>query len=325
LFVLSVVCARIIINLVGAIDWDAVWSGIEHLEPWQFVLLIAVLVLRQVLNASPLVYFIDGLSVFRATGCDQGTTLMSMIAPPTSDKVFRIVVLRSWGFDVGRAVAGSTCNILVFYVARWIAPLVGVIILIGVRFDTAYGLTAAVSLLVAVAILAAALLVTRSAALAGGLGRWAGRQATRIRRSVDPERWAAQSVDFQGYVARRFRRGLALSLPTLVGMLLVDALIVVLAIRFVGIGGDQLPWTEIVAAFLVVFPLTLFPLQGLGVLDAALVGALTAVGGVQLEAQLVAAMVTYRVVTLGTPALLGALFILTWRRGTRPEERAPAR
>jgi uncharacterized membrane protein YbhN (UPF0104 family) len=46
---------------------------------------------------------------------------------------------------------------------------------------------------------------------------------------------------------------------------------------------------------------------------------------VQLEAQLVAAMVTYRVVTLGTPALLGALFILTWRRGTRPEERAPAR
>jgi uncharacterized membrane protein YbhN (UPF0104 family) len=44
---------------------------------------------------------------------------------------------------------------------------------------------------------------------------------------------------------------------------------------------------------------------------------LTSVGGVELEAALVAALVTYRVVTLGTPALLGALFIVGWRRTRR--------
>lgn len=86
---------------------------------------------------------------------------------------------------------------------------------------------------------------------------------------------------------------------------------------FAGIGRNQLSAVEILAAFLVVFPLTLFPLQGLGILDATIVAALTTVGGVVLEAGLVAAMVTYRVVALGTPAALGALSILGWRHTSR--------
>jgi uncharacterized membrane protein YbhN (UPF0104 family) len=317
LFAVSIACARIILDLVGAIDWDVVRTSIENLNAWQFVVLVAVLILRQVLNALPLVYFIDGLSVFRATASDQGTTLTSMIAPPTSDTVLRIVVLRSWGIDTGAAAAGSTCNILVFYMARWVAPLVGVLILIGVRFDATYGATAAVSFLIALAILVGVLLVTRSTGVADRLGRAVGRLASRVRHTIEPEKWAASFVEFQTQVASGFRTKLALSLPTLVAKILVDALIVLLAIRFVGIGPDQLPALEIVAAFLVVFPLTLFPLHGLGILDAALVAALTAVGGIELEAQLVAALATYRVVTLGAPAVLGAIFLLWWRHSTR--------
>jgi len=126
---------------------------------------------------------------------------------------------------------------------------------------------------------------------------------------------------FQGHIADRYRVGVALSIPTLVVKLLVDSTIALLAIRFVGVDSAQLSTVEIIAAFLVVFPLTLFPLQGIGILDATLVAALTAVGGVELEAQLVAAMVTYRVVTLGTPALMGALFVLGWRLSTDPEDR----
>jgi putative heme transporter len=320
LFVLSIACAWIIIDLVGSIDWGAVRAGIAHLEAWQFVVLIAVVIVRQVLNAMPLMFFIDGLSLWRATWSDQGSTLMSMIAPPTSDTVFRIVVMRSWGIDVSKAAAGSTCNILVFYVARWMAPLIGVLLLAAVRFDAVYGLTAAGSLLIAVAILAGVILVTRSRALARRLGGWAGGVAARVRKSIDPEVWASSVADFQENVEQRFQRGLVLSAPALTAKLLVDASVLVLAIRFVGIGQAQLSWLEIVAAFLVSFPLTLFPLQGIGVLDATLVAALTSVGGIELEAGLVAALVTYRVVTLGTPAVLGALFIVAWRHTQR---RAP--
>ena len=96
-----------------------------RITAWQLALLIALVVLRQFLNAMPLVYFIDDLSVFKATASDQGATLMSMIAPPTTDSVFRIMVLRSWGVDIDRAAAGGTSNILVFYIARWISPPAG--------------------------------------------------------------------------------------------------------------------------------------------------------------------------------------------------------
>jgi uncharacterized membrane protein YbhN (UPF0104 family) len=321
LFAFSLACARIVIDLVGAIDWDAVGKGLEHLHAWQLAVLVALVVVRQFLNAMPLVYFIQGLSPFRATASDQGATLMSMIAPPTADSVFRIVVLRSWGIDMDLAAAGGTSNILVFYMARWIAPLLGALILLTTRFDRTYALVAAGSLLVALAVFAGGLMVTRSRPLAERLGRLAGRVARRVRRTVDPERWASSAAAFQGHIADRYRTGVALSIPTLVLKLLVDATIALLAIRFVGVGSDQLSAVEIVSAFLVVFPLTLFPLQGLGILDATLVAALTAVGGVELEAALVAAMVTYRVVTLGTPALLGALFLLGWRRTTNREVR----
>lgn len=322
LFALSLACARIIFNLVGAIDWNVVFNSIGHLEAWQIAVLVAVLIVRQVLNAMPLSYFIRGLSVFRAAASDQGATLMSMIAPPTADSVFRIVVLKSWGIDVDRAAAGGTSNILMFYIARWISPLLGVLLLIGTRFDATYTLVAAGSLLVAAAIFTGGLLVTKSRPLAERLGRTAGRVASRVRRSVEPDRWAAAVAGFQGHITDRFRVGVALSLPTLVVKLLVDAAIVLLAVRFVGIGSDQLAAVEIMAAFLVAFPLTLFPLQGIGILDATLVAELTAVGGVHLEAQLVAAMVAYRVVTLGTPALLGAAFIIGWRRTASPADSA---
>jgi putative heme transporter len=316
LLVLAIACARIIIDLVGTIDWHAVWDGIDHLHAWQLALLVGLVVVRQTLNAMPLAYFIPGLSVFRATASDQGATLMSMVAPPTTDHVFRLVVLRSWGIDLGRGAAGGTGNILVFYIARWIAPLVGVLLLAPVRVDLTYLVVAAASLVVAVALLVGGFMVTRSQPLAEGLGRWTGGWAARVRRSIDPEAWAAAFGRFQTHIADRFKVGVLLSLPTLVVKLVVDALICLCAIRFVGIGSDQLPAVEVVVAFLVVFPLTLFPLQGIGLLDATLVAALTDVGGVELEAGLVAAMVTYRVVTLGVPALLGLLFILGWRHTT---------
>lgn len=313
LLALSIACARIIIGLVGSIDWAAVWAGIEHLQAWQFAVLIAVVVPRQILNAKPLVFFTDRLSVLGATGIDQGCTLLAWIAPPTTDTVFRILVLRSWGIEVDKAAAASTCKILVFEITRWLSPLFGVLLLASVRFDAGYGVTAGLGLLIAVGTTAAALLTTKSRPLALRLGRRAGRIAARVRKSVDPGRWASSVADFQGHMASRMRRGLALSIPVLTGMLLLDAGMVLLAVRFVGIDQSQLSWVEVVAGFLVAFPLTMFPLGGLGLLDATIVAELTSVGGVELEAALVAALVTYRVVSLGVPGLLGALFIASWR------------
>jgi hypothetical protein len=307
-----------IIDAVGRIDWGEVWDGISHLELWQGLVLVVLLLLRQVLNARPLSLFIDGLSLLQATKVDQGATLMSMVGPTTSDSVLRFSVMRSWGIDIGAAVAGSSMNVAAFYIARWLAPAVGFLLLLAWRFDGTYGLVAAVCLPVAVAIFTGAFLVTRTRALAERTGRKAGRVAQRLRGSIDPEGWARGAADFQGHLAGRFQGGMAQAMPTLLAKFTVDALILLLAIRFVGVAPSALPAVEVFAAFFVAFPLTLFPLQGIGILDATLVASLTAVGGVELEADLVASLICYRVVTLGTPAALGAVFLLTWRTSRSP-------
>ena len=64
------------------IDWDAVRDAIGKVALWQVPILLLVLVVRQVLNASPLALFIEGLGLRRAVQNDQAATLTSTIAPP---------------------------------------------------------------------------------------------------------------------------------------------------------------------------------------------------------------------------------------------------
>ena len=66
------------------------------------------------------------------------------------------------------------------------------------------------------------MLVVRSEALARKVGTTAGRVARRVRKSVDPEAWAAACVQFRIDVAARFRRGFPRSLLALSAMLVVD-------------------------------------------------------------------------------------------------------
>lgn len=313
LTILAILCGKAILDLVGRINWEAAKAGLDHIEAWQFGVLFLGLMLRQFLNAMPLAVFIPGLGPLKAAGADQGSTLISMVAPPPSDAVFRILVLRSWGISIGSATAGTTCNVIVFYIARWIAPVIGVLILLPTRWDYGYATTALICLPVALGILIGGFLVARSPRLADKLGRMLGGWVHKVRSKVDPQSWAESFVTFQGHVAARFNVGLAISVPILILYLFVDATLILAAIRFVGVDAAQLPAIEVYAAYMVLFPLTLFPFHGIGIFDAAIIAAVTAVGNVELESTLVAAMGAYRLITLGGPALLGGTFMVGWK------------
>jgi putative heme transporter len=314
LLVLSVVCARIIVGLVGAVEWRAVYDAMSGLHLWQLGLLVLVLVVRQVFNAMPLALFIDGLSVFRATVSDQAATLTSMVAPPPSDMLLRISILRSWGIAPSLGLAASTMNTLAFYINRFLAPAIGFLVILPVRFVPADALVALVCLVVAGTILVLTVKVVRSESVAERVGLSAGRLASRVRKQVDPVAWATATLDFRTHIAGRLRRCLPRALAALAVMVLLDALLLLLALRFVGIHAADLSAAEVVSTFLVLFPMTLFPLAGLGILDAAVVAALTSVGGLELENQVVAGLVVWRVVTLLTPMLLGGIALGYWRR-----------
>ena len=75
----------------------------------------------------------------------------------------------------------------------------------------------------------------RAESFATALGHRAGRLGQRVRSSIDPEQWAEATAEFRGHMVDKFRRGFPRSLLGLTVMVLVDALILAMAIRFVGV------------------------------------------------------------------------------------------
>lgn len=314
LLAVAFACAVAIVRLVGRIDWGSVAAALDELAPWHFAILLGLLILRQVLNAMPLALFIEGLGAFRATVNDLTAILLSMIAPPPSDMVMRITMFKSWGIDASRGVAGAVMNTVSFYIIRFAAPLLGILLLLPVRFDLTYAVPALVCLVLAAAILLLVLAVVRAERLAVRIGTTAARFVGRFRPSVDPAKWAAACVQFRVDMQRTFARGFPRALADLVAMVLVDGLLLLAALRFVGVDRGDVGALEIVAAYLIAYPLTIFPLQGLGVLDAVVLAALVDVGGLQIEPMVVAGLIVWRVVTIIAPVLMGVGSLAWWRR-----------
>ena len=92
-----------------------------------------------------------------------------------------------------------------------------------------------------------------------------------------------------------------------------------LALRFVGVPGEYIGYLAVLAALLSLYPLTIFPFAGLGVLDASLIVLVNA-EGVADPADLVAAMVIWRAATLLLPLVPGLVALTHWRsRGGRQD------
>ncbi len=319
LLAVSFAAAYAIVRVVGRIDWSAVADGLGHLEWWQFPVLLAVLLVRQVCNASPLAFFISGLGIGRAVVNDLAAHLLAVVAPPPGDIVVRVAMFTSWGIDASRAIAGAAMNAVSFYTIRFAVPVLGVLLLLPVRFDPGYATTAALSALVALTLGVLVVLGLRQEAFARRLGHLAGRAATRVRSSVDPDRWATTVVDFRGRMQGTFAAGFPRAAAGLVALVVADATVLLLALRFTGVSADALPAVELYAAFAVAYPLTLFPFMGLGVLDATLLATVVYVAGIAAEPAAVAGLVVWRVYTLGGPVALGAGAFAWWRHRLRAE------
>ena len=322
LLAVAAVATVVVVRLVGAIDWSEVWDALTRLSWWQPLVLVAVLVVRQVLNALPLALYIPGVSAYRATVNDLGAILMSTLAPPPSDVALRMAMFNSWGVPTAKGLAGTVMNTLTFYIVRFSAPAVGFLLLAVTGRAPGARWFELLSIAVALTILVAVLFIVRSDALARRVGTTAARLARRVRKDVDPGAWAQACLGFRSDIAARFRHGFPGSLVALVGMLVADLALLALCLRFVGVGSTEVGLLEIAIAYLFAYPFTIFPLQGIGVVDALVLAALVEAGGLEIEAAAVAALLVWRVFTVAGPVLMGVGALTLWRR-TLP--RAPNR
>lgn len=313
---ISVAVGWVIVQFVGSIDWAQVGSALGQLAWWQFIPLIAALLLRQMFNAIPLSKFVDGLSLGRSMQNDLSAVVVGTLAPPPGDVVIRVAMFKSWKINPVNGMAGVTLNMITFYSVRFLAPAIGLLFLVFEGVETGQIVRAVICLLIALAILAILVLLSRGEAFAALIGRSAGRVAARVRDTVDPQQWSVSVVAFRSKMVDTLRTGLPASMGGLVLMVLADGLVLFMAVRFVGIGESTLTVFAIFGAFLLAYPLTIMPLSGFGVLDAALIAAWTATVGLEYEATIVAALGVWRSITILGPLALGAITLALWKRRT---------
>jgi uncharacterized protein (TIRG00374 family) len=120
-------------------------------------------------------------------------------------------------------------------------------------------------------------------------------------------------------------RWLPLTVATLVSHVSLF-LVLLVAMRHVGVSAAEVSWEECLAAFSFVRLLTALPITpgGLGVVELGATAALVAAGGDREE--VVAAVLVYRALTYLPPIPLGLVAYLFWRRGAKGRaERVAAR
>jgi hypothetical protein len=317
LIAVSLLAGRIVIGLIGSVDWSQVASALGQLSWVAVPVLLALLFVRQGFNAVPLTRFVSGLGWWSSVQNDVTANLFGTIAPPPGDVVIRVSMFRSWGINPVDGMAGVTLNSLTFYVIRFAVPSLGLVVLVGEELAAGRVWLALGSLVIAAVIVIILVLISRGERLAFLVGKTAGRVAARFREEAEPEHWASAVLDFRERMSTRLTRGLPKALLALAAMVIADSLILLTALRAVGVSAEDLPAVWVIGAFLIAYPLTAMPLAGLGLLDAALIVVYVDVAGSALESQIVAGFIVWRVITLGGPLLMGLISLAWWRRQRR--------
>lgn len=181
--------------------------------------------------------------------------------------------------------------------------------------------------LIAAVVLLALLLKSEPAAKRIGLG--AAAVASSLRRLIGKgpvQGWDRATVKFRGRTALLVRaRWPFVTVATLVSHLSLF-LVLLLALRHIGVSSHDVSWIEALAVFAFARLLTAIPLTpgGLGVVEVALITGLVAAGGAR--ADVAGAVVVFRALTYVLPIPIGLVAYLFWKRNRswrRPPGTAP--
>ncbi|TQN41165.1 uncharacterized protein (TIRG00374 family) [Blastococcus colisei] len=232
----------------------------------------------------------------------------------------------SWGFSRSRTSVSLLISGLWNNFAKLGLPVLALVLLAFSAPPTTGRLIA--GLLGVTALIAAVLalgMLLRSEAAAARLGVGAARAASALRRLLGRgpvTGWDLATTKFRRRTVLLLRaRWHWITLATVVSHLSLF-LVLLLALRFVGVGADQVGLAEALAVFAFARLLTAVPLTpgGLGVVELALITGLSTAGGP--NALVAAAVLVFRALTFVLPIPIGLGTYVFWRRN-RSWRRAP--
>ena len=301
-------------------NYGDVWDTITAMTWLELTTLVLIAVWNVVTYWFVMVAAMPGLRYPQAAVVNQASTAISNTLPGGGAIGVGVTyaMYTSWGFTKGqiaRSVVGFPVIALALLAiegdvspALLVASLLGIGVLVGAI--VAFGLT------------------LRSDRLARAIGNWLGRLVSKARAL-----FRKPPVTTMGESASHFRsdtvdlltkRWLGLTLASLVshGSLYIVLLV---ALRHVGVGQDEVGWITILASFAFVRLISALPITpgGVGVVELGYVAALTIDLPEELRAQVVAAVLVFRFLTFFLPIPTGAAAYTYWR-GNKSWRRAPA-
>ena len=303
-------------------DYGDVWQVVEELSWPQIAALLLATLLNLVTYAPPWMAALPHLGFRRAFALAQAVSGSTYIAPggPAVGVALSFAILRGWGFargPVGLAVA--VISIWNQFVLLGF-PAVALALLTLQKEQNALLQTVA---LTGLALFVAAGIGFASALATPKLARFVGNTAARLVNwslrlvSRGPVTWRGDSfvrfrADVVGLLRRRWH---LLTLATLAGHLTVFVLFLV-SLRVLDVSASEVSAVEAFAAWSLVRLVASLPITpgGIGVVEVGLTTALVGFGGA--NAEVVAAVLVYRFLTITPTLVLGLVAGATRRRFT---------
>lgn len=313
------------------VDYDEVMSALEAMTWMELTSLALLACWNQITYALLEMSARPGLNFRQATTITMTSTAIANTLPAGAalGVGLQSSMYSTYGFassDI--AISLMTTGIWNTFV-KLLMPVVAVA-LVALSGGRGGGMTAAA--IVGLAIVAAAVALFAGALRSERGARRAGRVLSRIvspfyklLRRDPPEDLGATVASFRQRTVHLVRDRWAIITAAAVVSHLSLFLVLLLALRHVGVSNSELSWQSVFAAFAFVRLISVVPITpgGLGVVELGLTAALVAAGGP--EAQVVAAILVFRALTFVFPIPLGLVTYTWWRRSAAAKARHGAR
>jgi uncharacterized membrane protein YbhN (UPF0104 family) len=320
-FSLVLVAAIFVYAIPKFADYGAVWDSMRSLTPLELWSLVGAMVFNLFTYWWANMAALPGLRLGPAAVLTQTTTTIANTLPGGGAIAIGMTygILRSWGFT------GTDTALYVGVTGIWnifiklALPVISVALLVLTGHVTAVYVTAAVVGLIVLAIAVGLLAsIFASERLARKVGSGLGRLGSSILKLFHKppitdggERAATFRRDTIGLVRLRWLR---LTLTTILSQVALF-FVLLLSLRHMGVSQAEISTAEVFAVFAFSRLLSAVPVTpgGVGVIDLGYIGGLVNFDNAE-KAEIVAAVLLFRVLTFGIQIPLGAFTYVIWRR-----------
>ena len=323
----------ILVATFDDLDIDEITEAVRSLDDAEIISLASMWILWIAAQGLLTASLVPGLAVRHGIVAFLGPASITSVVPGPSDLPIRYRMLTSWGRSTAEATlavaAGGIFSIGIKLVLPIIAAI-GLVVSDAPLSDTMQTVVT-ICLIVGLAVIVLAFVLgsEKRTEQAGRLIAPVWSRALRLLRKPTPDDLPAQMVAARAKAVQTLReRWLVATWATVLTSATKFALLL-MCLRFVGVGEGELRWTEVFVVFALVQGLTVFPITAgdAGVSEIAYIGMLTAAAGSEYVNQITAAVLVFRILTWLAiiPVGLGTLGVwkLQLRRVT-PGVRPPA-